>query len=812
MMPETMPKRNPYAAAAHRYAGLGFSPLPLPTAEKWPPPAGFTGRDGLDVSGPDIQEWIDNAETCPPAKPKRDSGIQAYDYSAPNIGLRLPDNMIGVDVDAHGGKSGGVELAALEAELGPLPPTYRSTSRLDDPISGIRPYRIPAGVELSDFGQSIDTIQRHHRYIVAWPSVHPSGGTYRWIDPDGDLMPHGELPDPALIPDLPAAWIDQFRASAPRYGDEDTAVTELLRNLPDDGEPTGEVAGAVAKAVRELRSGNGSRHNLTNREVLHILGMAADGIDTGHRAALLQLRSAFVDAANDGKRDVTGEFTRMLVGGVNKVARKHVDTTLTGRDGKPIVQRKPNRPNSKKYFGAKVGLKAETLLRDCQNESYADNQGNPFGPLASGADHRVWAYVGGVWRPGEDVLRHRVRLLLGERFRPSHANVVVDMVESQPAHVGLDVDDRWINVRNGLLDWRTKTLHPHDPNVPTVTQLPVTWNPNADCPNIERFIRDIAPDDERDEYVLLISEIAGYCAYTREPLHKAIMLDGTGRNGKGVLMHVLTALLGKENTSSVPPQRFDTNRFAAAEIMGRLANLAGDVNPETFTETAMFKQLTGGDKINAERKFGQPFEFYSYATIIASFNSLPRSADTTEGFFSRWVLVKFPHTFKPADENGNPRPGCKIKNPFLVDKLVTADELSGFLNLAVDALADLLDRGDFTKTSTSKKAERRFRIHADPVRGFLAARVEPCTDGKVSRNDLYYNYTQWCEREGLKYLSATRFYERVREVHDEVLEIPCVERKVRGVRCYRGIRVLNPITDVDDLDPDGDGPVDDDAD
>jgi hypothetical protein len=149
-------------------------------------PAGFTGRNGADPSGADCHAW---AEEEPNG----------------NIAIRLPDGVIGIDVDHYGTKNGGATLEEAEKRWGKLPPTYRSTSR-DDGISGIRLYRIPPGIELADritFPElglgGIEIIQRHHRFVVCWPSIHPEGRQYKWIaEIDGSIMEQ-----PPALGDLP---------------------------------------------------------------------------------------------------------------------------------------------------------------------------------------------------------------------------------------------------------------------------------------------------------------------------------------------------------------------------------------------------------------------------------------------------------------------------------------------------------------------------------------------------------------------------------------------------------------------------------
>ena len=62
-----------------------------------------------------------------------------------NLGLRVNYGQIGIDVDAYDAKTGGRTLVEAESRWGPLPPTYRSSSRIDDDVSGIRVW-VPVGV------------------------------------------------------------------------------------------------------------------------------------------------------------------------------------------------------------------------------------------------------------------------------------------------------------------------------------------------------------------------------------------------------------------------------------------------------------------------------------------------------------------------------------------------------------------------------------------------------------------------------------------------------------------------------------------
>lgn len=188
-----MTGRTPYADAAMTYLARGWAPLPLPAREKSEPPKGWTGHGAPWPSGADVQAWVDDG------------------HAAGNIGIRMPDDVIGIDVDDYGDNRGGETLAKLEAEHGTLPPSPKSTSRPDDPVSGIRFYRVPGGMHWHDPGPGIQMIRHTWRYAVVAPSLHPEGRPYLWLAPDG-----GQIQGPAVadLPHLPAAWVKELGQEA----------------------------------------------------------------------------------------------------------------------------------------------------------------------------------------------------------------------------------------------------------------------------------------------------------------------------------------------------------------------------------------------------------------------------------------------------------------------------------------------------------------------------------------------------------------------------------------------------------------------
>ena len=291
---------SPYADAWQYYWDAGWrGVLPLPYRKKTWPPDGFTGHSGVDPSYADCMTWAD-------AGPR-------------NLALRVPSDVIGLDVDAYADKPGGETLSKLVSQYGPLPATWLSTSR-GDGISGIRLYRVPAGTTLPTKLPGIELIQRHHRYVTAWPSVHPEGRVYQWVDEaTGEIG--CEVPPYERIPDLPAAWIEGLAIEAAAQekadltGDEAAAI---FAGFPT-GEPCGHIWTAAGKAATR-----GDRHDVYNETVLAVCRHARNGCPGGQET-LLRLRAMFIaEVTADRSRtpsEAQAEWMRNLTGALALVAQ-----------------------------------------------------------------------------------------------------------------------------------------------------------------------------------------------------------------------------------------------------------------------------------------------------------------------------------------------------------------------------------------------------------------------------------------------------------------------------------------------------------
>ena len=386
----------------------------------------------------------------------------------------------------------------------------------------------------------------------------------------------------------------------------------------------------------------------------------------------------------------------------------------------------------------------------------------------------IHVYEGGVYRPrGETVIESEAQRKLGSLVKTHYVTEVVEFVrrETNAPQKQFEQPKHLLNLRNGILNLDTIELKDHTPDIVFLNQLPVEYDPNARCPKIEQFLSEILrPDD-----VEIAKEIVGYCLYADYPIQKAVALLGDGSNGKSTFLGLITAFLGKENCSSVALQDLEINRFASADLYGKLSNIYADLPTRALKTTGRFKMLTGGDLIRGEHKFRNPFTFKNHAKLLFSANMLPATADESSAFFRRWILIDFPNKFE----------GDRA-DPKILEKLTTREELSGLLNLAIRGLKRLLERGEFPHSKTTEKIREDYIRKSDPIGAFVMDCLEIDATSFEVKDMVYRAFVDYCAEHRLPAVDKGVFGKKLPSHIQVSDDRPLVEGRRR--HAWKGIR------------------------
>ena len=364
----------------------------------------------------------------------------------------------------------------------------------------------------------------------------------------------------------------------------------------------------------------------------------------------------------------------------------------------------------------------------------------------------VWIYSDGIYKPnGKSFIKEYSRKILAEAYTSHLVNEIISKIE---ADTYIEQEDFFkdhcldeIPVNNGILNIKTRDLSSFSPKKIFFNKIPVVYDPDKKCPNIDNFLKGILKQESDKQ---IVYELAGYSLYKKYLIQVGFMLVGRGRNGKGVLLNLLKRFVGGENCCSIPLSQMRPDSTALCELFGRMLNLAGDLSNTDLKETGMFKQITGMDLINAKRKFLRDLIFTNYAKQIFACNELPKVYDLSEGFWSRWVLLEFPYKFVPKEEynslNDNEKPKHKIQDPSILDKLISDNEMSGFLNEALDGLERLFENKKFSYTKGSREVKDFWVRKSDSFTAFCYDNLEEDLDGKITKKDLRKRYNQYCKQ------------------------------------------------------------------
>lgn len=456
------------------------------------------------------------------------------------------------------------------------------------------------------------------------------------------------------------------------------------------------------------------------------------------------------------------------------VTKEHIEELLAVANGEEVRAFSPGNPAGLKHRDAvsvityKLG---SYLLQEYRFLSQSEKS-----PL--------WMYdeVTGIWKPnGVEFIRHFVADYLGKGFKTHNANEVASYIHSLSyrADAVLGGPSQKLVVSNGLLNIETGELAAFSADEYHISALPVKYDPQAQCPNIVRFLQEILTKTEDQQAIV---EHIGSCLH-KLPYINIVMLLGGGANGKTVLLELVKAFLGGGNYSCATLQQLE-ERFQASQLFGKLANIAGDIPSNALKYTGMMKMLTGGDAIMSEFKNRDPFQFVNHSKLWFSANELPASYDTSDAFHRRLRVIEFTRQFMPAD------PGTVPKDVLLA-RLTTPEELSGLLNLALQGLVRLRTQGYMSGLQSIEESRLEYMRRSDSIQYFCYRFIEqdPYAD-PIAKPRLYEVYMKLCHAIGRKPSSDGWFAKRIRQLVPYLDEArPRSDKGEERVRAWVGIKV-----------------------
>lgn len=381
-------------------------------------------------------------------------------------------------------------------------------------------------------------------------------------------------------------------------------------------------------------------------------------------------------------------------------------------------------------------------------------------------DGRLHVYKNGVYVAGEREIESRMIAEIPNLTRSRRAEVLsyLDILvggntpRSEAEYIAFD---------NGVYNVLSGEFEQFSPEYVITNKIRFSYNPNAYSELMDRTLDKLSCNDP--DVRALLEECIGYCFYARNELGKAFILLGDGSNGKSTFIDFIRTLLGDENISSLDMNELG-ERFKRAELFGKLANLGDDIADDFIADPSLFKKVVTGERINAEKKGIDPFEFNNYAKMFFSANNVPRIKDRTGAVQRRLVIIPFDAHFSKKDPDYSPYIKYDLRKPECMEYLI---------KLGLDGLRRVLENQSFTESKRVEKELHEYERNNNPILGFLDE-VEEDEIVNEPTKAVYRRYCEYCLSNSLQAMSNIEFSKTIKKR----LDLEIVDRRIDGTK-YR---------------------------
>ncbi|GHV10557.1 hypothetical protein FACS1894219_00210 [Clostridia bacterium] len=319
-----------------------------------------------------------------------------------------------------------------------------------------------------------------------------------------------------------------------------------------------------------------------------------------------------------------------------------------------------------------------------------------------------------------------------------------------------DTNRYLLNLTNGTYNLQTFTLQPHRAEDYITKIARVRYDQRAKCTRWERFIDEIMCGDK--DTAVFLQKALGYALTGDTNAHNSfyILYGASTRNGKSTLTEAIGYILG-DYSRTVQPQTLARRSSDGAAPSPDIARLKGarfvcTPEPEKGLElnSALIKQLTGGDTYVGRFLNENPFEFVPEFHIFFNTNHLPRTNDDTIFASGRVKIIPFERHFTDKEQDHGLK-GFFRKNA----------NKSAILNWLIDGYRQMLETS-MDISARMQAALDEYRSESDVLGGFLAEKIAPAEGKRLQTSALYAAYTAQMRFCGSRPISVQAFVAEVK--------------------------------------------------
>ena len=339
---------------------------------------------------------------------------------------------------------------------------------------------------------------------------------------------------------------------------------------------------------------------------------------------------------------------------------------------------------------------------------------------------------------------------MDELCSPSNKAKIIDYIKNQVGTISLEPSKNKICFLNGTYHILKGAFLPHSPRDRMIIQIPHKFDPMAKGTKWnERIKQWVKPDCVPVMWKLMALAMIPFTG-----AQTAIFLLGGGSNGKSMFLRYLEHLLGEENCGTLSFKQL-SDTFAPSHLVGKLVNICNETTIGRIEDTATYKAIISGDDILFQEKYAKPIRVKPYSRFFMGANELPSSADTSEGFFRRQAIIRFPNHFENSSAES-----AQIKRD-----MTSPYEVSSAINMALGVLPDMV-KEHIKPTPSMQEEMALFMDREIPEKRFLDDTLKDGdSSDRVPKAEIYDRFKEYCELHGCRCSSREYFWKLCIHLH-----------------------------------------------
>ena len=290
----------------------------------------------------------------------------------------------------------------------------------------------------------------------------------------------------------------------------------------------------------------------------------------------------------------------------------------------------------------------------------------------------LWYFENGYWHPGGALLiGYFLDTVAGDLSDSQNISDVLRRIRGRLRlnPVEFDITNPYfVGCEDGItLDLQTGIARKSAMSDLISMPIPAKFDPSAKCPEFIKFLDDVAATD--DDRLSIIDFQASLLV--AKPMDFFAACPGLGSNGRSVYKDFLRAFVGSDACRSIPLKNL-SDRFTSGFLTRCSVNFCNET--EISGIILEFIKRTS-EKMPVEVKFKGMVNALLFLKYFFDTNTMPSIPDTSYGAGRRICTWDLPWRFV---DNPNPKNLMeKQRDPDIISKITTAEELSGVLNLVL---------------------------------------------------------------------------------------------------------------------------------